>query len=303
MRRILTAVLLPLALLGGACGGDGDSGGTESGQDSGGEERERTPREIVLASSSKTIEDKSSRMSFQMKMTGQPELPEGLTITGDGAFDYVNKRGAMTMTIPPVGGMEIGQIQAVFDGNTIYQKFPQNIAQFLGGKPWIKIDLNAVGKMSGVDLSTLMQAQSSDPTQAFQYLQGAADDVSEVGKEELRGDETTHYKMTLDFNRVVASAPAEQQEALRQAAEMYGDQKVPADVWVDEEDRLRRMSFVVDMSKLKLPEGTTTQQAKPTGTMTYNMELFEFGVSVDAAAPPADQVTDLGALLSASAGG
>ena len=294
----MTAVLVAVSLLGAACGGDGDSGGGESGQSEG----ERTPQEIVLASASETVADKSSRVAFQVKMTGQPEVPEGITITGDGAFDYANKRGSFTMVIPPVGGVEIGQIQAVFLGNVMYQKFPAQFAQFLGGKPWIKIDLAAVSEMAGVDINTIMQAQSSDPTQALQFLRGAADDVTEVGKEELRGDDVTHYRATLDFQKAVAAAPPEQQAALRQAAEIYAGQKVPAEMWIDDEDRLRRMTYKVDLAMLQLPEGAATAGAKPTGTMDFNMELFEFGVAVDAAAPPPDQVTDLGALLSAGAG-
>lgn len=302
MRRILTAVLISLALLGGACGGDDDSGGTgESGQES--DERERSPRDVVLASASETAAAKSSRVAFQVKMSGQPELPQGLTISGDGAFDYAGKRGSLTMTIPPIGGMEIGQVQAVFLGNTIYQKFPQNIAQFLGGKPWIKIDIAALSKLSGVDLNTLIQAQSSDPTQALQFVRGAADDVTEVGEETVRGDKTTHFRATLDFTKAAAEAPPEQQAALKQAADIYGGQKVPADLWIDEEDRLRRMSYTIDLAQLKLPQGAATSGPKPTGTMNFNMETFDFGVAVDAAAPPADQVTDLGALLAAGAGG
>lgn len=299
MRRFMTAVLVTVSLLGAACGGDGDSGGGESGQSENGD---RSPREIVLASTSETIDDKSSRVAFQVKTTGQPELPEGLTITGDGAFDYANKRGSFTMVIPPVGGVEIGQIQAVFLGNVMYQKFPAQFAQFLGGKPWIKIDLAAVSEMAGVDFNTIMQAQSSDPTQALQFLRGAADDVTEVGREKLRGDDVTHYRATLDFQKAAAAAPPEQQAALRQAAEIYAGQQVPAEMWIDDEDRLRRMTYKVDLAKLQLPQGAATAGAKPAGTMDFNMELFEFGVRVDAVEPPPDQVTDLGALISAGAG-
>lgn len=293
----MAAVLVTVSLLGAACGGDGESG-VEAGQ-SGSDDR--TPREIVLASASETIADKSSRVAFQVKTSGQPELPEGLTITGDGAFDYANKRGAFTMVIPPMGGVEIGQIQAVFLGNVMYQKFPAQFAQFLGGKPWIKIDLAAVSEAAGVDFNTIMQAQSSDPSQALQFLRGAADDVTEVGKEKLRGDDVTHYRATLDFQKAAAAAPPEQQAALRQAAEIYAGQLVPAEMWIDDEDRLRRMTYKVDLAKLQLPEGAATAGAKPAGTMEFNMELFEFGVKVDVVEPPVDQVTDLGALMSAGA--
>ena len=297
MKRIFTALAVTLALVGGACGGDGSSGGDVSAQKSA--KRELTPREVVLATSTKTAEAKSSRLTFHVDVTGSPQLPEGLKMTGDGAFDYAERQGRMTLNIPRVAGVEFGRIEAVFVGNTIYEKFPPNIAQFLGGKPWLKIDIATLSKTAGVDFNTLVQAQSSDPTQALQFLNGAADDVSVVGKEQLRGDDVTHYRATIDFDRAAASAPAEQQAAIRQVAQIYAGLKVPTDVWVDGDNRLRKMTYVMDLSKLQFPpESAAAKGTKLTGQMTYAMELFDFGTKVEAVEPPADQVTDFSQLMS-----
>ena len=71
-----------------------------------------------------------------------------------------------------------------------------------------------------------------------------------------------------------ASRPAV--EGLKQQA---GGPTVPVDVWVDGQGRLRRVALTTGGG------GTTT------------VTLSEYGVPVSVAAPRADEVNDLGALL------
>ncbi|MDP9387886.1 MAG: hypothetical protein M3Q48_08135, partial [Actinomycetota bacterium] len=210
---------------------------------------------------------------------------------GEGAMDYSKGVGTFSMTLPPIGGVELGRIDAVLIGTVMYQRFPPELAKELGGKPWIKIDLAEIGKLVGVDIGALAQSQSSDPTQAMALLRGASSDVTVVGTENLRGEDTTHYKATLDPRKAAAAAPEQQRKALEQVAEMYQGITIPADVWIDGANRLRKMNYVVDLSKLKLPPEAAT--SLPDGTMNLTMELFEFGVPVTADPPPADQVLDL----------
>src|SRR6266540_2709629 len=59
----------------------------------------------------------------------------------------------------------------------------------------------------------------------------------------------------------------------------------PADVWIDEQGRLRKIHYAVT---LKVPEGmeaTATQM-----TIETTQELFDFGVTVKVTPPPANQV-------------
>lgn len=272
-------------VLGGACG-DGS----------------KSPREILAAASSETLDAKSSRVSFTAEMAGVAGVEGPLRFGGEGAVDFDGRRATLSIELPAVGGMQFGRMEAVLIDTVMYQRFPEQIARELGGKPWIKIDLDDVGKLIGVDLGALTQSQSADPTQALTFLEGASDDVTVVGKEQVRDVPTTHYKASLDLAKAAEHARSDRErKALRQAAELYQGGPIPAEVWIDEEGRLRRLAYTMDMSKLKLPAEIAANV--PKGSMSFNMELFDFGVEVNAEPPPADQTIDFAELQRRSGGG
>lgn len=254
MRRVLGGVILAVALVAGACGGDGTD-----------------PGQVVRAAASKTTAAESSRIA--LTVTGSK--PDG-TVTGEGAFEYATRRGTMTMELPGMGTMD-----AVLDGLVFYLKFPTEVAaQIPGGKPWVTFDLERLGKQAGFDLGQVAQAQQGDPTQALDYLRGASDDVKKVGTEDVRGVETTHYRATLDLSKAAAQLSGEQRKAIDGAISTLRTKTIPTDVWIDADGRARRLTY------------STT---KPKASVT--IELFDFGVDVDASPPPPDQVTDLNELL------
>src|SRR6266536_1220417 len=140
------------------------------------------------------------------------------------------------------------------------------------GKSWLRLDPAALSKASGRDLGNLTQA-GNDPTQALTLLKGASTDVREVGTEQVRGIETTHYKATIDLRKA-----AEQQspEAKRQVERLIAQARVrslPADVWVDDQGQLRKMQYTLKMR----PKDTGQQQGS--ATVSTAMELFDFGTA------------------------
>lgn len=271
MRRspaVVVLLLLGLGLLAPACGG-GD----------------RSPFEVVSAASATTAEAKTSKLAMTMTLKGQD-------VTVDGAFDYTNQRGRLeldagSMGIPGVSGT----IDAISDGLVVYMRFPKQLAdQLPGAKPWLKLDVAKLGEVSGVDFSALTQQQSQDPTATLDFLRGASKDgVTKVGEEDVRGTNTTHYRGTADLSLAASKAPAAKRKAIEQVADLTGIDEIPFDVWVDGDDRVRKMELTEDLSNAD-PAKTGGQSL---GEMKISMELFEFGTAVDATPPPADQTTDL----------
>lgn len=275
-RRWITGGALAAALLVGACGG---RGGTTVEADK--------PIDAVLASTERMAQEKSSKVTFVMKMDAEGELVE---ITGDGAFDYTNATGTFVMDMPEIQGTKIGRIEAVLVDNVLYEKFPPELAANLGGKPWIKIDLK---QAMGADLTQMAQAQSSNPTQIAALTLGA-ERVEEVGTEDVRGVATTHYKVTINLQKALAEAEdPELKKVVEQAAAVYATDTIPMEIWMDDDGLPRRMRFIMDMSQMEVPEADGAM----TGTMDITMDMFDFGTEVTAVAPPADQVTDLATLM------
>lgn len=274
MRRLIAGFVVAVALLTGACGGGA-----------------KTAYQIIAAASSETTSAKSSRVGMTMKLEGAPGVPGGASITGEGVVDYGSRTGDLTMTMGTLGSLEV-----ITTGSVIYERLPLGEhPSVLGTKPWLKIDLAALSSVSGFDMSSLAQAQSSDPTQALQYLRGAGNDVKEVGTDTLRGDKVTKYHVIVDLKQAAAKAPEAQRKALEQVAQLYSDPTIPMDVWVDADGRMRKLTYSLDLSTVHVPNNQGAPA--PQGTMTIEMELWDFGVEVDVKPPPADQVTDLSSLL------
>ena len=62
---------------------------------------------------------------------------------------------------------------------------------------------------------------------------------------------------------------------------------VPADVWINDDDRVVKMHLVIDGSAFDTSGGTAD----------LTMQITDFGVPVDVQPPPADETSDLSALL------
>ena len=119
-----------------------------------------------------------------------------------------------------------------------------------------------------------------------------------VGKEAIRGTDTTHYRLVVNLDKAIAQAPASQRDALTKLTNLYTIHTFPVDVWLDAQGRLRRFQQTIDPSTIHLPAGLSGP-ANPfaAGPVTVTYELYDFGSQVDVNIPPADQVTDLNQLI------
>ncbi len=276
MRRLSALLLVGMALVAGACGGD-----------------EVSPVQLISSAPAKTVEEKTSRMAIDVSSTGAVPI----RFSGEGAFDYEAHRGRVAMDVSSLGlpaGAGGGMADVLMAGDVIYMKLPVDPAE-LGGRPWLKLDVDTAAQQSGLDLEGLRkQFQNNDPTTALNALRGVSNDVKAVGTEEIRGTETTHYTATVDLNKAAQQSPPEARSAVEQLGRQLGTTTFPVEVWIDGDGRLRRQRFSMDLSKVMAPG------ARPgglTGVMTTTVELFDFGTEVDVKEPPADQVTDFMTVL------
>ena len=124
------------------------------------------------------------------------------------------------------------------------------------------------------------QLGQNDPSQMLQYLR-ATSNVDEVGKDTVRGVDTTHYAARLQLDRVADKVSPDAARALKQATKTLGTKEIPLDVWVDGDGLVRRVRM--DWH----PKG---------GSFVMALDLFDFGdVHVDV---PADSETvDLSNML------
>lgn len=212
-----------------------------------------------------------------------------IKLRGAGAFDYANKKGRLEMELPNLGlpGIPAGaKAEMIFNGNIFYMRYP---GFGTPAKPWLKVDIGALSKQSqfaGLD------QMSNDPAATLDTLRGVSGEVNRVGTEKVRGVETTHYRATLDMKKAAAAVPPNRRATFDRFAEQLDIATMPMEVWVDGDGRTRKMSYSIDLSKAAAQAGS----AEPGLKMAMVVELYDFGVKVDATPPPATQVNDAASL-------
>lgn len=264
----LLAVLLATAIA--ACGGDA------------------VALDPVAEAATKTAAAKSMRLELTMKMTA-PELgaqPATIRATGVSA----GERSAMTMRMPAVQGIDLGEIETRSDGLVLYMRMPflQRAAPQL--KPWLKIDLGKAGDDLGLDFAALVElGRQTDPTKALEFLR-AAGEVEEVGAATVRGTQTTHYQGIVDLARYADQLEDEQgseaaaARSLRKVIELTGKSTMPLELWIDSDSLVRRMTW---------QQTTVAAEGAAPTKVAATMDLFDYGADVDVVIPPDAQTTSL----------
>jgi hypothetical protein len=256
MRRYVLA-LLSLTLLGG-CGGAADPS-------------------LFATAVRNTEAAGGAEIVFSMRMDA-PGMSEPLEMSGNGVEDASKRRGHFTFQSPMTGSMEV-----VSDDMTVYMR-SDLFAAALGGKDWMKLDLRRAMSSFGLDLGSSGQFGRSAAEQ-LRMLRAVSGDVSEEGHDQVAGTDTTHYSATVDLRRYPDVMPEEQRDAARKGVErlieMTGQSEIPMDVWIDGDQRVRRMTW-----------NQSIRQGSMEMKMEITAEYVRFGVPVDVQVPDEADVFD-----------
>lgn len=218
-------------------------------------------------------------------MSGQALQGQKIDFSGSGVVDFAHKSGDLTMSIL---GMNM-EIRYLNDVEYIHE--PSGLTSETGGKPWMKLDLNALTKADlGASMDQLTSTTPSDPSQMLSYLQGVSSNVTDDGPATIDGTATTHYTAQMDIAELAKkeSLPADKVSQMEKA---FGSKTVPMQIWVDSQNRLRQMTFdqKIDAGAIS---GATSGAGSGTVDMAMTMKLSGFGVPVNVTVPPADQTGD-----------
>jgi hypothetical protein len=222
--------------------------------------------------------------TVQLAMTGKVSAAgQEIPIDASGAFDLKGKRGHLELTTNVPGKGDV-KIEELLDGLVIYMRSDALTSSLPGGKHWIKIDLQALGKQQGIDLGQLQQlGGGTDPTQFLGYLKTAGN-VEKLGSEDINGTPTTHYRATIDLDKLADSA-GDAAASVRQLEKLTGKKTLPSDVWIDGQGRARRQKIEY-----------SAQQPVPT-SVSFTIDYQKFGVPVDVHKPDTGDTADIADLL------
>ncbi len=274
MRKTAVALsAFALAVTLGACGSN-DNGGDATGAD-GGNNGGGSVAAANMADLAKSIGDKTAdKSSAHMKLTADAA---GEKITGEGDVKFDAQDAAMTMDMSTSeGDMSMVLLDAV-----LYIKLPQEIEP---GKSWIKIDSTSNSELAkALGSMTEQMSKNADPRATLEEFEKSGE-ITDTKEEELDGQKTTHYTITVDVQKLADGQTDETTKAALNEAIKGGLKDFPVDVWVNEEELPVRIAL--DMPTPDPTTGTST-------TVKMQIDYTNWGEPVDITAPPAEQIAEL----------
>jgi hypothetical protein len=239
---------------------------------------------VQLASASKQGTEKSKSAKFTMESS-----VGGQSMTASGAMSFGGANTKMSMISNAAG--QQSEIRIV-DG-TFYIKMPAEQAAQLGaGKQWLKFAPGGDDPFSQMLSSSSQSAQQSDPSQMLEQISKTGRIVSS-DQTELNGQKVNHYVVEMDVAKSIEEFTKSMPEASRAKVteSLKGkDVKIPAELWLDKDNL--PVQVTMDQGPLVKAMGVPNADG---GKLT--MKYSDWGTQVDVAAPPADQVADLGELM------
>lgn len=223
-----------------------------------------------------------------------------MSMTSRGALDWENGLvGRMTITY--TGGTAADQLRQAGVATTMdarylpdayYVNMGPTMASQLGGKHWIKYGYEDLAKLTGNSSGSYLKdtIQNNNPVKSVDAAL-ASPDTRSVGTETVRGVQTTHYKGTIDVQEIVGKSiqglSAQEQSDLQDSLDKAGVTSETIDLWV---------------SKDNLPVEAVVMANTKAGAMKTTTYYSDFGTSVSAQAPAADDTTDFTALVNQQTG-
>jgi hypothetical protein len=227
-----------------------------------------------------TQDEAATQFSFEMTMDA-----DGRTVvaTGDGAvtMDAGNPRGSIRLEMSS-GGREFAFEERILGDDVYIDLGDAAGAELPDGATWVRLSFSDLTGGLSPD-----PTGGTNPSSQLDALQGI-DDARQVSHEDVEGVPTTHYEGTVDLEAALRRLPKAQRD---QVAGLYGGATdLPVEVWIDDENHVRRMTIDFDL-EIKGQDVSAT----------IDMVMRDFGGTVDVQAPPEDQVIDYDDLLAAGA--
>ena len=288
-RAVLAGCVAGLALL-TACGGGDSAAGS-------GPLVHKPAAEVAREAPDITRAAGSSRYEVEMTYatTGSPIGDSSWTASGTGTYDYARQIGdGRITTVDPQ--FPLPPQETVFRNNVLYQR---NV----GETRWQKFDFSQL-------VNTPIGQH--DPSQQLDLLRGVSDEVREVGTAQVRGEQVRQYAISIDPERLAASAVVVDGELVKAALRAVGP--MPGQVFVDSDGRVRRLEVSIESNGADLaasPEMSRMLADNPQlqemlrqrrTTSSISVEYFDFGVPVTAQEPDPSQV-DTGPAIPGLPGG
>ncbi|WP_326797818.1 LppX_LprAFG lipoprotein [Streptomyces sp. NBC_01808] len=265
-------------------GGDGKADGRKGGN--AGQPVDVTPAAAVRKATDNA--EKLTSLTYRM----DSKVPGEGVMSGTGSMSTDPPAMEMKMTVKGATAADSGEMEIRLVDDAAYMKPGEEAAAGMGGKTWIKLGM-AGAAARGEDPLLELDPAVENPTGDAQMMT-AAEDLKEVGEEEIAGVGTTRYTgtVTLDDLRAElkdedAETKKDRQEKIDEMAEL-GVDDFTMDMWIDGEDRTKQFRMQAETKE---------------GPLDTTMTFLSYNEPVTVEAPPASETTDVSGATQESEGG
>ncbi|WP_217241432.1 hypothetical protein [Streptomyces sp. AC555_RSS877] len=256
-------VVVAVGVLAGVCFGAVGCSGSGAALDA--DARAGDPVETLHRAADTLVDAGSSKARTSMEMaTGGTRV----TIRGHGVYDYRRRLGRLKVMLPqdPAGTSRHRPITELLAPGALFMK---NRGAGVPADKWVRVDTATLTD------GNLVTGGATDPFAAAEVLRGTRT-ATYVGKTEVAGAAVRHYRGVADLRRAAHEASAGNKGPLAAAAKGFATARVPFDVYLDDEGRIRkirhRFSFLNGQREGTVAVASTTL-------------LYDFGIAADVRLP------------------
>jgi len=278
MPRIPVAVVTACLLL-AACGEEGPG-----------------PRERLREAARVMGETRSAAYSVEMEIrTAGDAAGPGLSLTGDGSYDFERGLGRLRMEI---GGPGMS-LEMIRDSSGVYVRMP---AIFTDGEPqWLR---EAVSDTAGSTLTSRRRV--------YRFLERYEGRIRSLGDTTTaEGTRLSGYALSVTGREIWPdpdSVPEDVREGLPPGLQRLRGMEVPTEVWLDDRQRIRRLAVRIGMEDALAAAREASGDAEagnrigalaamlgtaPGDTLEMRVALSEFGIRVDPGLPEGARVVPM----------
>ncbi|MFF5343035.1 hypothetical protein ACFY4H_20350 [Streptomyces althioticus] len=228
------------------------------------------PVQVLRTAADALVEAGSSQTRTSLEMaTGGTRV----TIRGEGVYDYRKRLGRLEVRLPqdPAGAADHRPITELLAPGALYMK---NRGAGVPADKWVRVDTATLSD------GNLVTGGATDPFAAAEVLRGTSS-AAFVGRTEVAGARVRHYRGTADLEAASQAASEVNRGPLGAAAKGFATVRVPFDVYLDDEGRIRkirhRFSFV------------NGERQEPVAVASTTL-LYDFGAPADVRLPADEDI-------------
>jgi hypothetical protein len=226
----------------------------------------------VIAAAKRTANARSA--TFDMSMTTRI-AGQRMVMTGSGAQRGAEAKLTMRMRAQGISARFDAVLVREGANYVMYMRSPLFTAQLPPGKTWFRVDLSQQGASVGIDFTSLMST-----SQSYAPLEKGLVSTTRLGREQVAGVSTTHYRAVVDIKKAAQALPAyRKQIAAIEKTTGVRLGRSTQDVWIDGDGWIRRIRY-------SMPTAASGVRGTAATTLTFR----SFNRPVTIAAPPRGQV-------------